>query len=225
MDSQIQRFADPYSNMDEKIEFAKLVKNFNLQDSKGNTALHYIVSLDGSYKIDRLKKAADSGDERAIEAIRKRNELIKALVNNGADVTIKNKAGEDAFNLAVSDETGTIDMGLIGEMMRLRDENTVNTFDKLISEINEPYLNDDIIKDGLRAKKNYNINDKDQNGNTPLIHAVSKKKSEVVKVLLKAGADPNIPGQGGHMPLAYAINNRDGESGKYLINAGARCTY
>jgi ankyrin repeat protein len=45
---------------------------------------------------------------------------------------------------------------------------------------------------------------------------------EIVKMLIEAGADPNLPSNNGYTPLLYLIRERnDIKLIKYLIDAGA----
>lgn len=81
----------------------------------------------------------------------------------------------------------------------------------------------------------YNANDavalylvdkvKDINGNskygTPLAAAVFKGRTEVVKALVKASANPNIADTNGSTPLHYAIMDRNEEIIKILVDAKA----
>lgn len=81
----------------------------------------------------------------------------------------------------------------------------------------------------------YNANDavalylidkvKDVNGNskygTPLAAAVFKGRTDIVKALVKANANPNIADSNGSTPLHYAIIIRDEDMIKMLIDANA----
>ena len=56
-----------------------------------------------------LNAQNNNGDTPLMEAcFYKREELIKILIQNGADVLIKNKRGEDAFNFAM--KQGNLEM-------------------------------------------------------------------------------------------------------------------
>lgn len=83
-----------------------------------------------------------------------------------------------------------------------------------------------LIKNDIIPTLNYS----DQHGNTPLFMAINGNHVEIVKALLKAGANPNIPGdyrvstsRWGHTgsipPLVQALSNL--EIAQALIEAGA----
>ena len=56
---------------------------------------------------------------------------------------------------------------------------------------------------------------------TPLHSAASGKHTEVVGVLLEAGADPDVRQSGGWTPLHSAAHNGDAASVRLLLDAGA----
>lgn len=49
-----------------------------------------------------------------------------------------------------------------------------------------------ILVENKDSIKNFNINEKDKSGSTPLIHAVWNGNIEIVKVLVENGADVNV---------------------------------
>ena len=53
------------------------------------------------------------------------------------------------------------------------------------------------------------INDRDKNGDTPLIRAVINSKSEIVDILIKSGAELNIQNNNGETALMRATKNSD----------------
>jgi cytohesin len=58
---------------------------------------------------------------------------------------------------------------------------------------------------------------------TPLMDAVGKMNRDIVKLLLEAGADPNLTGTDkGGVPISLAVFNEDLETLKLLIEAGAK---
>lgn len=95
----------------------------------------------------------------------------------------------------------------------------------------------------IAIEKNYNeiakilienkadVNIKDYNFYTPLIHAIKKNNIEIVKYLIKAGADLNQTGcrfvgnsilqEGKHVPIIIAVEESNSEIVNLLIEAGA----
>jgi ankyrin repeat protein len=58
---------------------------------------------------------------------------------------------------------------------------------------------------------------------TPLHIAIYRERSDEVRVLLEANADPNAPGEYGERPLHVAVNCGNLEIIEQLLRAGARC--
>lgn len=63
-----------------------------------------------------------------------------------------------------------------------------------------------------------NVNIKDENGNTPLHHAVSANNQEIVEVLLANGADINIQNKDGATPLYNAVLQNNQAMVKCLLD-------
>ncbi len=59
-----------------------------------------------------------------------------------------------------------------------------------------------------------------EKGRTPLHFAVIRRKHEVVRYLLKKGANPNLRDDYGNTPLHYAYENGDVEMVSILMRAG-----
>ncbi len=56
---------------------------------------------------------------------------------------------------------------------------------------------------------NLDLNSVDLLGNTPLIYAVTKGRSQLVELLIERGADPSLASPQGYTPLMYAAKNRN----------------
>jgi ankyrin repeat protein len=70
-------------------------------------------------------------------------------------------------------------------------------------------------------KARADINAKDKEEKTPLMHAIEAKNYEGVKILIKAGADINAKDEEGKTPLMHAIEEQKYEILGDLIKAGA----
>lgn len=66
-----------------------------------------------------------------------------------------------------------------------------------------------------------NVNFKDERLDTPLGTACSLDDLEIIRFLLKNGADPNEPNAEGYTPLMYACQNVNVDAVKLLIDHGA----
>ena len=69
----------------------------------------------------------------------------------------------------------------------------------------------------------WNPNEQDEVGCTPLIFAARNGKLSTVKFLIEDGADMEAPGYGGMRALHHAVNNIEEECLTYLIEKGASC--
>jgi ankyrin repeat protein len=193
------------------------LNNVNIQDKNGNTPLMRLVQMEyDEYLIIYNKSIAGVSD--AITIIDNRKKFIKQLLDRGANPTIKNNEGICPFRWVFPNEK---DSKIIDDIIQATGKYVKLTFNQFLDGI----ANNDIPIVTLYIINNKDkVNQKDENGNTSLIYAVSRKYSDIVKILLDNGADPNIPDYKGILPLKYAIEYRDSESGKHLINACARCS-
>ena len=86
-----------------------------------------------------------------------------------------------------------------------------------------------MITDGLNdlmkqiiEKANAIISMKDNDGMTPLFHAVLNGNEDITKLLIDAGAKVNIPDEDKMTPLFHAVLNGNEDITKLLIDAGAK---
>ena len=70
-----------------------------------------------------------------------------------------------------------------------------------------------------------NVNAKDSNGETALMHASRKGRVDIVRHLLKNGADVNIPNNDGWTALMYASKYGHHDVFRTLRNYGAKTVY
>ena len=69
------------------------------------------------------------------------------------------------------------------------------------------------------------VNTRDSEGWTPLIHAMQKRNIEIMRLLLKKGADPNIKSDSNSTALMYAAWELQKDFVKLLIENGADVFY
>jgi ankyrin repeat protein len=74
----------------------------------------------------------------------------------------------------------------------------------------------------LRSNPPGILNAKDDDGNTPLIIAVSREDQDWTAFLLKKGADVNLPGRGGETPLLAAARSGFDDAVGWLLGDGAK---
>lgn len=77
----------------------------------------------------------------------------------------------------------------------------------------------DRIKELTENMANFAVTNAD--GDTPLIYAIRQQKTQIVELLLNAGADPNTQNELELTPLIIAINENNPAIVKLLLNAGA----
>ncbi len=121
-------------------------------------------------------------------------DIVKALLDNGANPNAKSKAGETALSIAVA--RTRIDM--IKIILRYQPD----------SNAKGPTLN------GSNRLESYE--------NTVLIQAAKAGHGNIVKILLENGADVNIKNKLGEMAFIWAEKNNNKEMVETLRKAGAR---
>ena len=81
--------------------------------------------------------------------------------------------------------------------------------------------NPNVLQALLNLKDRVDIEMRDANGRTALMHAVRNERPDTIALLLEAGADPNVPDAGGVTALMIAVGDRHDFIVKMLLEAGA----
>jgi uncharacterized protein len=145
-------------------------------------------------------------------------EVIKLLLDSGADINAKTQSSWKVLNVAVSKNNNP-------EVLRMLIDAgaDVNAKDKDgRTLLNYTVQHENTEKARLLIEGGADINAQNEKGNTALYDAVSKENTEIIKMLIDAGADANI--QNGYYkrtPLSIAADKGYNDIAWLLIVAGA----
>jgi hypothetical protein len=80
----------------------------------------------------------------------------------------------------------------------------------------------DAVQTAVLLDQGVPLDERDEQGRTPLMRAVMQNKLDVVRLLLSRGADPNLPDNSGRTPLQQAKRENLSDIAATLQGAGAR---
>jgi len=164
------------------------------------------INAKGAYYRTPLIYAASDGDSP---------DLVQFLIDNGADVKLKNEAGENAlFEHITRGKTNT----KIVEIL-LDNGISVNSTNKSYGSLlhwaafcGRPKIVEILVKRGAK------VNAKVDRGETPVQKAMSQNELETVKLLFKLGADPLTSGTMGFSLLEFATDSGDKKFVKEIVD-------
>lgn len=228
--------------MQNRYEFVKLLLEYgadpNAVDYFGGTALHSALEHDNNQMVRLLlENGAKTGfltkkrpqpnqnglSELTIAAVRKNKEAIVLLLENGADPNQYNEQNfyplveavigqepETAELLLKAGANVNVDMPNNYSLLHIAIDKGYNNLVKLLLEHG--------AKTGLLTK---DYSENKFNGISELSRAVIKKNSEVVRLLLAVGADPNLFNTQRVYPLTEAVYSQNYAITQLLVDAGA----
>lgn len=179
--------------------------NINTRDERNNTALILaarggyldIVSLlldkkaDVEAKYGKTKLALESGNTALMfAAYGGQDEIVKALLANGADINAKNNFDNTALLLAAYRGQTEIVKLLLENGADINAKNRSGDTALWCAVYDDRCGHPELIK--LLINKGVDVNTSHEYGYTPLIKAVLSNNIETVKILLAAGANPNV---------------------------------
>ena len=143
-------------------------------------------------------------------------DIVRALLDGGADVNKANKDGATPLSASVDDSSGEIAMILLNAGANPHATNKEGITALMFAAGRK---NHEVAKALLDAGANPNAKEKD--GWTALLFAAYRDNFEVAKMLLNAGANPNATDIEGWTALNIAANNGQSQVAKVLLDCGA----
>lgn len=153
-------------------------------------------------------------------------QLVKMLMEAGADDTLKNELEETPAHIAVSKKIGykqvsekeRIEMIQALEHVDIPGKNGTTP----LMVIQDPQLFLSIALTPVLIEKGADVNRTDDNGNTALmLHTFWYCYKDVIKAMVKAGYNVNARNRNGDTVLHYVLKNKNSEMAVYLIKKGA----
>ena len=209
--------------------------NVNIQDNNGWTAL--MIAIEHNYisiihmllqaNANPHLKLSDGSNAVMIASYHGNYVVVDLLISKGVDYKYQQEDGWNAFMLACQKGHTQIVELLLKEKVdpNVQEKDGWNAFMLACrngqTQIVEQLLNS---KEQVVIKKNINV--KNKNGSTALMIAcdTEKEHSEIVQLLLDAGADPNAKGKHGKTALASAMNSGNRTILRKLLKFGAATT-
>ncbi len=218
--------------------------NVDARRADGSTALQWAAYKGDVAEARRLISAG--ADVRAVNnygvnamllaADIANTELIQLLLKNGADARSANADGETALHLVT--RAGNIDAA----KLLLKGGARVDAREKLGDQTplmwavarRHPAMAEFLLKSGADVNARSAIRDYqrvataesrskslDRGGFTPLMYAARENCRDCAEILIKHGADVNMPDPAGVVPMVIAMINGNFDIAKRLIEAGA----
>lgn len=196
-------------DVDGLIHLLKSGKNPNETDSEGKPILLYAHE-------NFLKNKSDKNKNIYINLVR-----AGANVNTRTSNAIRNNSIQKKTILHELTEWGHLDLAKFildmgGNAKEKIDSNT-------LLHIAAEKSNRDFIN--LYLDRALSVDEKGENGESPLFFALRAGKTENVKFLLEKGANSNLINYSGDVPLTLAIAAADMNLVKILIKSGAKVSY
>lgn len=229
-----------------KLEFFtfNILENTIKNDNKDmlNLLMLYKIALND---LNNKKKSALSV---AIE--NKKFELANILIDNGANINFRDVNNKSILGLAIESGNNELILRLVQREANINDEDTYIYLSNFIKSGNKDLLevffkygsdinvkvndNNTLLMEALKysqeevaelliVKDSSNINDKNKNGDTALMFAVSNKNLTpiIINKLIQKGSNINSENNQSETALILALKNEQYEIARLLISNGA----
>lgn len=145
-------------------------------------------------------------------------DAIQCLIRAGADINATNEDGTTALmNAAINGRAKNV-QALIdaGANLEIKQKGTGLT---ALTKLSGFADSEDIIR--ILCQAGADINTTDNNGGTPIYHAIANNRLKNIEVLIQEGANVNIKNKNGLTPLCLAVAEQNHECVRLLCQAGA----
>ncbi|MBR5213294.1 MAG: ankyrin repeat domain-containing protein [Akkermansia sp.] len=191
----------------------------------GEPVAHAILSGDAA-AVEQLLREGQNPDHKYVDklpliilAVQQNNaDILKMLLDAGADANARATTGETALHVAIAEEKQACLEILLAHHVDVNlSTNGITPLIKAITQGNTA-IAEQLLKAGAR------VNEAIANGETALICAARLGNEEAIRLLQVAGADANYEGHG-KTALIAAITNQHENCVKLLIEGGADVSY
>ncbi|WP_017663024.1 ankyrin repeat domain-containing protein [Baaleninema simplex] len=209
-----------FGNVDIVRHFINIGTNVNIPNDRGDTALHratdrvLAISPDDLYDEDENLEEDEDSDNRLFDAACRALEIVRLLIDAGADVNLPNCNGTTPLEIVL--EQGMMDwIEQSAEMVKLlieagADVNVAGDRGETPLMKLARYNRKDICQQLLQAGAT--VNTQDDRGKTALTIASEFGSSVVAKCLIEAGVDVNLADRNGNTALDYAASEVLGDT-------------
>lgn len=222
--------------IEEKIVIDKVIENtIDIANQKGMLQHNIVVLALGNHHLNAAKllinhranltATAENGNSPLHFVVLKENmEMLDILISSGVDIDAQNKYGQTPLHFAITTDNEMIIERLISAGADI----------EVLDNYGRSYLDLAAVGPHLEAVKillKYytNVNSVNQSGATPLIlitqalgNIYEEKYIEIIKLLIKAGAEINAKDNFGLTGLDYAEEKEHQKIQKFLISHGAK---
>lgn len=184
-------------------------------------------------KVQRaLKEGAkiDAKDDEGMNALlwaafQNREEIMKLLIEKGADTAIKSKSGRTILSYAIQNENDKLIRYLLDKKVTLTTD--ASYLNSVYHAVSTPKLDTAPLFLAFERDKNrfytiYPSDDFRKTETTLLLGAINADNLELARTLIKSGANINLANSRGETPLLCAMRNEHYDFAMELIDMGAK---